>query len=117
MAGIEYIKTQKIYQIEELYQMIENCNFTAGKPTLKVNGPFKKINLPAVGKYCINIIPGGNRIQLTAVLDTKQHGEMVKLNVLYRIFGVFSGLFDKDKKPSYELLAKTKAELSSFLGL
>lgn len=114
--GIENVKTEQNYTTEELFQIIENCNFTAGKPELKGKGKMKKIKLPAVGKYCIIMISGGKRVQLTAIQDMEQTDEMVKSQIIGRFMGIFSGLLDKDKQPSYELLKKTAEELKTFLG-
>lgn len=116
MAGIENIKVDKVYTTEELFQVIENCSFTAGTPTLIKHGKFVKIKLPAVGKYCITILSGGNRIQLTAVLDMEgQTDKVLASQVAGGFLGIFAGLLDKDKKPSYELLKKTAEELKGYL--
>lgn len=118
MNGIEYIKTEKAYTTEELFHMIENCSFTAGRPVYKTSGPMKKkIKLPAVGRYCIQILAGGNRIQLTVVDDMEQQGSFWINRILGWFLGIFAGIFNKDKTPSYELLTKTTAELKSYLGI
>lgn len=118
MKGIEYIKTEKAYTTEELFHIIENCSFTAGRPVYNTSGPMKKkIKLPAVGRYCIQILSGGNRIQLTVVDDVEQKGTFWKNRILGWILGIFEGIFNKDKTPSYELLAKTARELKYHLGI
>lgn len=117
MKGMESIKTDKNYTTEELFNLIKDCNFTAGKPEYKEVGILKHIKLPAVGRYCIQIVAGGKKIQLSMVEDMGQTGTFVANSMVSGALGVFAKALDNDKKPSQEMLEKTAAELKGFLGV
>lgn len=117
MKDIASIKTSKNYTTEELYQEIKDCSFTAGKPEYKEVGILKSIKLPAVGRYCIKILAGGKKIQLTINEDVAQTETFIANSMISSRLGIFSKALDKDKKPSQELLVKTTEELKGFLGL
>jgi hypothetical protein len=117
MKGIEYVKVGRAITTEELFQMIKGCRFSAGVPEYKTEGPMKRrIKLPAVGRYCIQLIAGGNRVQLTVVNDREQKEKYAFNFILSRLLGFFANIFDKDKKPSYELMQKTAEELKGYIA-
>lgn len=117
MKNTEYIKTPDKYTTEELFEKIKDCHFTAGTPEYKELGIFKNIKLPAVGRYCIQIMAAGNRIQLRISEDMAKTDQYVANRMIGRKLGVFARALDNDKKPSQELLEKTAAELKGHLGL
>lgn len=116
MKDSKSFKPKEKITTEELFELIKDRPFTAGKPEYKEFGILKQIKLPAVGRYCIQII-GGYRIQLTIAEDMGQTGTYVANSMIESKLGVFSKALDKDKKPSRELLEKTEAELKGYLGM
>lgn len=50
MKDCKKIKANKSYTTAELFEVIKDCNFTAGKPEYKEMGIIKFIKLPAVGR-------------------------------------------------------------------
>lgn len=111
------IKSDKKYTTEELYDLIKDCHFTAGKPEYKAVGIIKQIKLPAVGRYCIQIMSAGKRIQLTVSEDMGQTGTYVANSMVRGSLGIFAKALDNDKKPSVELLEQTVTELKGYLGM
>lgn len=116
MKDRKVIKTTNSITTEELYEKIKDCKFTAGTPEYKEMGIFKQIKLPAVGRYCIQIMASGTRIRLIMNEDMGQTGTYVANSMVRGKLGVFAKALDKDKKPSLELLEKTAAELRGYVG-
>lgn len=117
MKDYKKIKANKSYTTAELFDVIKDCNFTAGKPEYKEMGIIKFIKLPAVGRYCLHIVAGGNRIQISITDDMAQTGTYVANSMVSSKLGIFAKALDKDKKPSRDVLEKTTEELENFLGL
>lgn len=117
MKDSKTIKTKKTYTTPELYEVIKDCKFTAGKPEYKELGIIKAIKLPAVGRYCIQIVAGGTRIQMSITEDMAQTGTFVANSMISSKLGIFAKALDNDKKPSQELLEKTMEELQNILGV
>ena len=72
MKDYKKLKANKKYTTAELYEEIKDCSFTAGKPEYKEIGILKYIKLPAVGRYCMQIVAGGDKIQISITQDMGQ---------------------------------------------
>ncbi len=117
MKDYKKLKANKKYTTAELYEEIKDCSFTAGKPEYKEIGILKYIKLPAVGRYCMQIVAGGDKIQISITQDMGQTETYIANSMVSSKLGVFAKALDKDKKPSQELLEKTAEELQKILGI
>ena len=117
MKETAVVKAKENYTTESLYAKIKDCQFSAGTPEYKELGILKKIKLPAAGRYCINIMAAGKRINLSIAEDMEQTGTYVANSMVRSQLGVFARALDNDKKPSVEMMEKTADELRRYLGV
>ena len=104
------LRLSKEYTIEELFELIKDVEFEAGKPSIANHGPTKWIVFPEISRYN-QVVIGGSQgkfyakcISQPIVVNTLISKRII--TGIIKILAGFSGNFEKIKK-RYEKLAES----------
>ena len=124
MPLIAHFTTKKPYTIEELYDLIKDHTFSAGKPTLAQQASYHVIAFPAIDEFNqVTIVPSGiqssNYYQKWAVIKNSHKagiGNAIKNQFLddvsFGVTGMFS-FFGKNANKGYEDVEKIAQEMQA----
>lgn len=111
------LELSKPYSIEELYELIKDVPFEAGKPEIAKHGPATLIVFPQLDRNNQVQIMGKNG-DFTSVRSVQPAGldkafSNIALDHMTNGLSGFSGAFGKTKKLCYELARKVAEQINA----